>query len=226
MTFVVSLRLGEPADARAAAAAAGALPDAALQARPDARPGRRADRASWSRRARSTRSTSRATTAARWWTSRPTRSSTAASPRAFPDAWLEDPTLTAGDRPRCSAAPRPHHVGRADPLVADIEALPFPPRMVNVKPSRFGGAARAVRRLRLLRRARHRRLRRRAVRARRRPRADPVPGVALPSRHAQRRCARRLQRSRPRPGLPASPLDPAPSEIGFRCGGVEPALNA
>ena len=42
-------------------------------------------------------------------------------------------------------APRPHHLGRAIHSVADIEALPFPPKMVNVKPSRFGGAARAVR---------------------------------------------------------------------------------
>ena len=53
-----------------------------------------------------------------------------------------------------------------------------------------------ARRLRLLRRARHRRVRRRPVRARPRPRADPVPRLAVPPRHAERRRAGRLQRPR------------------------------
>jgi hypothetical protein len=59
----------------------------------------------------------------------------------FPDAWLEDPKLTpetleildgARDRVTWDA---PIH------SVADIEALPFPPRTVNIKPSRFGSLA-------------------------------------------------------------------------------------
>jgi hypothetical protein len=57
---------------------------------------------------------------------------------AFPDAWIEDPRLT----PETDAVLRPHR----DRItwdanihgVADIDALPFPPRMVNVKPSRIG----------------------------------------------------------------------------------------
>jgi L-alanine-DL-glutamate epimerase-like enolase superfamily enzyme len=57
---------------------------------------------------------------------------------AFPNAWLEDPGLT----PETDEALEPHR-GRVTwdaPIhsVADIEALPFPPRTINVKPSRFG----------------------------------------------------------------------------------------
>ena len=57
---------------------------------------------------------------------------------AFPDAWIEDPALTA----ETEALLEPH----ADRVtwdaivhsVADIQALRWPPRTVNVKPSRFG----------------------------------------------------------------------------------------
>jgi L-alanine-DL-glutamate epimerase-like enolase superfamily enzyme len=58
--------------------------------------------------------------------------------RAFPDAWFEDPALTEEtDR---VLVPYRHRITWDEPIhsVADIEALPFPPRMVNVKPSRFG----------------------------------------------------------------------------------------
>ncbi|HTB49983.1 MAG TPA: hypothetical protein VK701_03325 [Solirubrobacteraceae bacterium] len=58
---------------------------------------------------------------------------------AFPDAWIEDPALTpetdlvlAADRERFSWDAPIHSV-------ADIEALRYPPRMVNIKPSRLGG---------------------------------------------------------------------------------------
>ena len=111
--------------------------------------------------------------------------------------------------------------------IADIEALPFPPRMVNVKPSRFGGLQRAARRLRLLRRARHRRLRRRPVRARPGPRPDPVPRLAVPPRHAERRRARRLQRRRPAAGPARQPARAAPERdrlsLGVAPGAVRPA---
>jgi len=56
----------------------------------------------------------------------------------FPDAWIEDPRLT----PETDAILRAHRdrITWDAPIhaVADVEALPFPPRMVNVKPSRFG----------------------------------------------------------------------------------------
>jgi L-alanine-DL-glutamate epimerase-like enolase superfamily enzyme len=58
---------------------------------------------------------------------------------AFPQAWMEDPKLTpeidallAEHRERFSWDAPIHSI-------ADIEALPYPPRMVNVKPSRLGG---------------------------------------------------------------------------------------
>ena len=56
----------------------------------------------------------------------------------FPDAWLEDPRLN----PQTSEA----LAGAEDRITwdanihsfADVEGLPFPPRMVNIKPSRIG----------------------------------------------------------------------------------------
>lgn len=58
---------------------------------------------------------------------------------AFPAAWIEDPALT----PDTDAALRAHRERFSwdAPIhsVADIQALPYPPRMVNIKPSRLGG---------------------------------------------------------------------------------------
>jgi L-alanine-DL-glutamate epimerase-like enolase superfamily enzyme len=58
---------------------------------------------------------------------------------AFPDAWIEDPKLT----PEIDALLAPHRERFSwdAPIhsIEDIEALPHPPRMVNVKPSRLGG---------------------------------------------------------------------------------------
>jgi L-alanine-DL-glutamate epimerase-like enolase superfamily enzyme len=57
----------------------------------------------------------------------------------FPEAWLEDPDLTD---PEAEAVLRPHRdrITWDAPIhgVADIEALPFQPRTINVKPSRIG----------------------------------------------------------------------------------------
>ncbi len=56
----------------------------------------------------------------------------------LPDAWLEDPALT----PETEAVLEPHRQRVTwDAIihsVADIDSLPWPPRTVNVKPSRFG----------------------------------------------------------------------------------------
>ncbi len=62
---------------------------------------------------------------------------------AFPQAWLEDPDVVtvataatlARDHDRITWDAPIHSI-------ADIEALPFPPRMVNLKPSRLGGLKR------------------------------------------------------------------------------------
>ena len=58
---------------------------------------------------------------------------------AFPHAWIEDPALTeetdavlAAHRERFSWDASIHSI-------EDIKALPYPPRMVNIKPSRLGG---------------------------------------------------------------------------------------
>ena len=62
---------------------------------------------------------------------------------AFPDAWLEDPDLSA---PGIDEVLAPHRdrITWDAPIhsIDDIVALPFAPRMVNVKPSRFGGLER------------------------------------------------------------------------------------
>jgi L-alanine-DL-glutamate epimerase-like enolase superfamily enzyme len=58
---------------------------------------------------------------------------------AFPGAWIEDPALT----PETDPVLEPHRdrITWDAPIhsIGDIEALPFAPKMVNVKPSRFGG---------------------------------------------------------------------------------------
>jgi hypothetical protein len=61
---------------------------------------------------------------------------------AFPRAWLEDPALTTETREILE--PHSQRVTWDAPIhsVADIEALPWPPLTVNVKPSRFGSVER------------------------------------------------------------------------------------
>jgi L-alanine-DL-glutamate epimerase-like enolase superfamily enzyme len=58
---------------------------------------------------------------------------------AFPNAWIEDPKLTP-ETDELLAAHRERFSWDA-PIhsIEDIEALPYPPRMVNIKPSRLGG---------------------------------------------------------------------------------------
>ncbi|GAC1323300.1 MAG: hypothetical protein NVSMB25_19470 [Thermoleophilaceae bacterium] len=60
---------------------------------------------------------------------------------AFPHAWLEDPALTDETGP--VLAPHRDRITWDAVIhsVEDIDALPFPPRMVNIKPSRFGSVA-------------------------------------------------------------------------------------
>ena len=113
---------------------------------------------------------------------------------AFPDAWLEDPALNDETDPVLE--PHRDRITWDAPIhsVADIVGLPFPPRTLNFKPSRFGSIKRLFDALRPLRRGRHRDLRRRPVRARPRPRADPVPRLALPPGLAERHGACGLQR--------------------------------
>ncbi len=61
---------------------------------------------------------------------------------AFPDAWIEDPDVVT---PETAAILETEHdrITWDAPIhsIDDIEALPFPPKMVNLKPSRIGGLA-------------------------------------------------------------------------------------
>jgi hypothetical protein len=58
---------------------------------------------------------------------------------AFPDAWLEDPDVETSDTAEVLADEH-HRITWDAPIhsIDDILALPFPPRMVNIKPSRIG----------------------------------------------------------------------------------------
>ena len=60
----------------------------------------------------------------------------------FPDAWIEDPALD----PETDAVlePHRHRITWDAPIhsFADVEALPFAPRCLNSKPSRFGSVER------------------------------------------------------------------------------------
>jgi L-alanine-DL-glutamate epimerase-like enolase superfamily enzyme len=142
---------------------------------------------------------------------------------AFPNAWLEDPDLT----PETEAVLREHRdrITWDAPIhsVADIEAVTFgdealPPRMVNIKPSRFGsleelcagydycaeqgigaygggqwelGPGRGQ--IQYLASVFH----------------PDTPNDVAPTEYGQ---------PDPPPGLPASPLEPRPSSVGFRWG--------
>jgi hypothetical protein len=57
---------------------------------------------------------------------------------AFPTAWIEDPALTPDTDP--VLGPHRSRITWDAPIHswADVEALPFPPRCLNCKPSRFG----------------------------------------------------------------------------------------
>ncbi len=135
---------------------------------------------------------------------------------AFPEAWIEDPALTA----ETDAVLQPHRdrVTWDAPIHswADVEALPFPPRCLNVKPSRFGTLARLFE---FYDRCEER-------------------GIALygggqfelgPGRGQIQLLASLFSPDGPndvapggyndpeaRPGLETSPLDPSPEPVGFR----------
>jgi L-alanine-DL-glutamate epimerase-like enolase superfamily enzyme len=135
----------------------------------------------------------------------------------FPDAWLEDPDL---DAPGIDAALRPYRdrITWDAPIhsVADIEALPFAPRMVNIKPSRFGGLERLC--------AGYDHCAAHAIRAYGGGQFEIGPGRGQAQYLASLfhpdtpndLAPGGYNAPRPNDGLPASPLTPRPSATGFR----------
>jgi hypothetical protein len=61
---------------------------------------------------------------------------------AFPDAWLEDPALTASTTQSLDGALPRVTWDAAIHEWSDVEALPFRPRCLNCKPSRYGSVRR------------------------------------------------------------------------------------
>ena len=135
---------------------------------------------------------------------------------SFPDAWLEDARLPTRPRP-CSSRTGtgitwdfPIH------SVADVDALPFPPACLNSKPSRFG----SVRNLFDFYDA----CEERGIAMYGGGQFELGPGrgqiqhlASLFHADAPNDVApKEFNDGPPRPGLPQSPLPPAPAKAGFR----------
>jgi L-alanine-DL-glutamate epimerase-like enolase superfamily enzyme len=58
---------------------------------------------------------------------------------ALPDAWIEDPALTPETEPALAAHRERFSWDAPIHSIADIQALKYTPKMVNIKPSRLGG---------------------------------------------------------------------------------------
>jgi len=137
---------------------------------------------------------------------------------AFPTAWIEDPALNEETNPVLEP-----YRGRItwDALihsVADIEGLPFRPRMVNIKPSRLGSLEELT--------AAYDYCEERGIGAYGGGQFELGPGrgqiqylASLFHPHTPNDVAPSgYNLPDPPPGLPSSPLDPQPSETGFRWG--------
>jgi hypothetical protein len=137
---------------------------------------------------------------------------------AFPDAWLEDPDLNEETDPVLE--PHRDRITWDAPIhsVADIKGLPFPPRMLNFKPSRFGS-------LRNLLDA-YDYAEANDIRIYGGGQFELGPGrgqiqylASLFHPDAPNDVAPGgFNNEKPPPGLPTSPLEPQPSELGFRWG--------
>ena len=135
---------------------------------------------------------------------------------AFPEAFLEDPALTE----ETDSILEPHRDRITwDAIihsVADIEALPFPPRTINIKPSRFGSIRRLVEAVEYCTEQ--------GIRPYGGGQFELGPGRGQIQYHASLFhpdtpndvAPGGFNLPEPRPGLPTSPLQPAPEPAGFR----------
>jgi L-alanine-DL-glutamate epimerase-like enolase superfamily enzyme len=135
----------------------------------------------------------------------------------FPAAWIEDPNLVDNEEAAAALEPHRDRITWDAPIhsVADAEALPFPPRTLNVKPSRFG----SVRRLFDF----YDWCESRGIGLYGGGQWELGPGrgqiqllAALFHPDSPNDVAPGGYNGVPEPGLPASPLDPAPAPRGFR----------
>jgi hypothetical protein len=145
---------------------------------------------------------------------------------AFPDAWLEDPDAVT-ESTAAELASVHDRITWDAPIhsIADIEALPFAPRMVNLKPSRIGGLSRLC--------ATYDYCAEHGIGAYGGGQFELGPGRGQAQYLASLFHADTpndlapvgFNVSEPRPGLPQSPLPVAADEIGFRwaSAGTEPA---
>jgi L-alanine-DL-glutamate epimerase-like enolase superfamily enzyme len=139
---------------------------------------------------------------------------------AFPAAWIEDPDVVT---PETSAALDGHHERITWDAnihsIDDIESLPFAPRMVNIKPSRLGGLKKLC--------DTYDYCAERGIGAYGGGQFELGPG------RGQNQYLASLfhpdtpndlapvgyNQDDPAPGLPSSPLPPTPAAVGFRWGG-------
>ena len=138
---------------------------------------------------------------------------------AFPEAWLEDPDVVTRETAEALAGEHDRITWDA-PIhsIADIEALPFPPRMVNLKPSRIGGLPKLC--------AAYDYCRERGIGAYGGGQFELGPGRGQAQYlaslfHPQTPndlAPAGYNVDDPPPGLPSSPLAPAPEAVGFRWG--------
>ena len=135
----------------------------------------------------------------------------------FPDAWLEDPRVD--DRTRIALAGAEGRVTWDAPIhdAGDIDAMPIAPRTVNVKPSRIGSLEGLF--------GLYERIRAGGLGAYGGGQYELGPGrgqiqylASLFHPDAPNDTSPVEYHLPPRPGMPASPLAPAPSATGFRWG--------
>jgi len=134
---------------------------------------------------------------------------------AFPDAWLEDPDLNDTTDPVLE--PHRNRITWDAPIhsVADIVGLPFPPRTLNFKPSRFGSIHRLF--------DAYDYCADNGIRIYGGGQFELGPGrgqiqylASLFHPDAPNDVAPAAYNAKPQPGLPTSPLDPRHEETGFR----------
>ncbi len=139
--------------------------------------------------------------------------------KAFPNAWLEDPDV---ETPETAAVLAEHHdrITWDAPIhsIDDIEALPFAPKMVNIKPSRIGGLAKLCNTYDYCDE--------RGIGAYGGGQFELGPGRGQAQYLASLLhpdtpndlAPSQFNHEQPPPGLPSSPLAPQPDAVGFRWG--------